>query len=127
MPKIKGGAKMPGKPKGPCSYPSCPKLTHDRYCKGHMSLVNKNYNKYQINPESNKRYGRAWKQTRDKYIKLYPLCEGCERQGRLTPTQEVHQILPLSKGGSNETNNLMALCKSCHSRIIAVNGGRWYG
>jgi 5-methylcytosine-specific restriction protein A len=37
----------------------------------------------------------------------------------------VHHILPLSKGGGNETSNLMALCKSCHSKITAESGDRW--
>jgi 5-methylcytosine-specific restriction endonuclease McrA len=35
--------------------------------------------------------------------------------GRLTPSEEVHHIIPLSEGGTNKQQNLMALCKSCHS------------
>ena len=38
-------------------------------------------------------------------------------EGRLTPAEEVHHILPLAVGGTHDENNLMALCKSCHSRI----------
>lgn len=116
---------MPRKPKRPCSYPGCPELTDDRYCEQHQSLVNKQYNKYQRNPESNKRYGRSWKRIRDRYIKTYPLCEECQRQGRLTPAEEVHHIIPLANGGSNNKENLMSLCKSCHSRITAQSGDRW--
>lgn len=55
---------MPRKPKSPCSYPGCPKLTDYRYCEKHKRLTNKNYNKYQRDPKSNKRYGRAWKRIR---------------------------------------------------------------
>ncbi len=116
---------MPYKPKRPCSYPNCPKLTDGMYCEIHKSLVNKHYNKYQRDPESNKRYGRAWKRIRDRYIKAHPLCEECEKEERLTPAEEVHHILPLSKGGGNETSNLMSLCKSCHSRITVESGDRW--
>jgi 5-methylcytosine-specific restriction protein A len=29
----------------------------------------------------------------------------------------VHHILPLANGGTNEEGNLIALCKSCHSKI----------
>ena len=38
-------------------------------------------------------------------------------EGRLTPAEEVHHILPLASGGTNDEGNLMALCKSCHSSI----------
>ena len=107
---------MPYKPKRPCSYPNCPKLTDGMYCEIHKSLVNKHYNKYQRDPESNKRYGRAWKRIRDRYIKSH-LSVKNEKEEKLTPAEEVHHILPLSKGGGNETSNLMSLCKSCHSRI----------
>jgi len=116
---------MPRKPKRPCSYPGCPELTDDRYCEQHQILVNKQYNKHQRDPESNKRYGRSWKRIRDRYIKTHPLCEECQRQGRLTPAEEVHHIIPLANGGSNNKENLMSLCKSCHSRITAQSGDRW--
>ena len=116
---------MPRKPKNPCGYPGCPELTYDRYCEKHKSLVNKNYNKYQRDPKSNKRYGRAWKRIRDRYAKEHPLCEECKKHGRLTPVEEVHHIKPLSQGGSNDFSNLMSLCKSCHSSITAKSGERW--
>ena len=44
----------------------------------------------------------------------------------LTPAQEVHHILPLSRGGTHEDANLMALCKPCHSEITARDGDRWH-
>lgn len=110
---------MPRKPKRPCSYPGCPELTDDSYCNKHKREMDKQYNKYQRDPESNKRYGRSWKRIRDRYIKTHPLCEECEKQGRLTPVEEVHHIIPLSRGGGNETSNLMSLCGSCHRKITA--------
>ncbi len=116
---------MPRKPKRPCSHPGCSEVSEARYCEKHKSLMNKNYNKYQRHPDSNKRYGRSWKRIRDRYIKSHPLCEECKKQGLLTPAEEVHHILPLSKGGGNETSNLMSLCKSCHSHITAESGDRW--
>nr|WP_255407226.1 MULTISPECIES: HNH endonuclease [Corynebacterium] len=39
-------------------------------------------------------------------------------------TQEVHHVVPLSRGGSHDFTNLMALCKPCHSRISALDGDR---
>lgn len=117
---------VPTKPKSPCSYPGCPLLTNGRYCEEHKKLTNKHYNKFQRDPKSNKCYGRAWKRIRDRYIKLHPLCEQCQTNGLLVAAEEVHHIRPLSKGGENETSNLMSLCKPCHSRITVVIGDRWH-
>ena len=117
---------MPYKPKRPCAYPGCGLLADSgEYCTEHKKVETKRYNKYQRDPASNKRYGRSWKRIRDRYIKAHPLCEECDRNGRIKAAEEVHHILPLSKGGGNETSNLMALCKSCHSKITAESGDRW--
>ena len=117
---------MPYKPKRPCAYPGCGRLAErEQYCAEHQKAMDKYYNQFQRDPASNKRYGRAWKRVRDRYIKSHPLCEECEKQGKLTAAEEVHHKLPLSKGGSNEKSNLMALCKSCHSRMTAESGDRW--
>ena len=37
---------MPKKPKRPCSYPGCPKLTDGRFCEEHQRQENKRYEKY---------------------------------------------------------------------------------
>ncbi|MEG0835608.1 MAG: HNH endonuclease [Christensenellaceae bacterium] len=34
-------------------------------------------------------------------------------------------MVPLANGGTHDESNLMALCKECHSRITAREGGRW--
>lgn len=118
---------MPIKPKRPCSMSGCGRLCDngEQYCSDHKQEVNTHYNKFQRDTMSKKRYGRAWKRIRDRYIKTNPLCEECQKNGRITPAEEVHHILPLSKGGGNETSNLMSLCKSCHSRITVKMGDRW--
>jgi 5-methylcytosine-specific restriction protein A len=53
------------------------------------------------------------------------LCEQCRKDGKLTPAQEVHHIVPLLAGGTHDERNLMSLCTSCHSEITAREGGRW--
>ena len=116
---------MPSKPKRPCSHPGCPRLTNDRFCEEHTKLEAKRYNRYQRDPASKKRYGSAWQKIRDLYIAAHPLCERCQKQGTLTPVEEVHHIVPLSKGGTHDESNLMSLCKPCHSEITAREGGRW--
>ena len=37
-------------------------------------------------------------------------------RGRATVAEHVHHIKPLAEGGTNDWNNLRALCQSCHSR-----------
>lgn len=117
---------MPRKPKRPCSHPGCPKLTDGRFCEEHAKAENKRYEKYDRDPAVHRRYGRAWKRIRDRHIATHPLCEMCKRQGRITPAEEVHHIKPLSQGGTHDDSNLMSLCKECHSRITAREGGRWH-
>lgn len=116
---------MPFKPKRPCSHPGCPKLTDGRFCEEHAKQEAAIYEKYQRDPAVKKRYGRSWKCVRDRFLAQHPLCEVCQKEGRLTPVEEVHHIVPLSKGGTNATENLMSLCKSCHSAVTAKEGGRW--
>lgn len=116
---------MPTKPKTPCGYPGCPELIHGRYCDTHQRIVNKQYERYERDPLTQKRYGREWKHIRDRYIKSHPLCNECLKNNILTTAAEVHHILPLSHGGTNDFINLMSLCKPCHSSISAKDGDRW--
>ncbi|MCI2205152.1 MAG: HNH endonuclease [Oscillospiraceae bacterium] len=115
---------MPRKPKRPCSYPGCPNLTDGQYCEEHQRLAAQQYNKYTRSPDTNKKYGRAWKRIRDRYAAAHPLCERCQKEGRLTPVEEVHHILPVSQGGDHRESNLMSLCQSCHTKIHLEMGDR---
>lgn len=116
---------MPKKPKRPCSFPGCPELVDGRYCEKHKQEVDRHYNKYKRDPETRKFYGRSWRKIRKAFITAHPLCEECKKHGRFTPVEEVHHIKPMSEGGTHDWDNLMSLCKSCHSRITAKEGGRW--
>ena len=116
---------MPRKPKRPCSHPGCPNLTDGRFCEEHARQHNQDYEKYERNKSNKRRYGRAWKRIRDKYVSQHPFCEVCYERGILVETEEVHHKKPLSEGGTHERDNLIALCKSCHSRIHAERGDRF--
>ena len=108
------------KPAKPCKYPGCPHLTHDTYCDEHRTLARKRYEKYERDPETNKRYGRAWKKIRARYVAAHPLCEMCQEEGRFTSVEIVHHIKELSDGGTHDEINLMSVCKSCHSKIHMI-------
>jgi len=115
---------MPRKPKRPCAYPGCPNLTDGQYCEEHRKQVDRSYNKYTRSPDVHKKYGRAWKRIRDRYVLEHPYCERCFAEGIITPVDEVHHIVPVSKGGTHERSNLMSLCQSCHNKIHHELGDR---
>ena len=116
---------MPYKPKRPCAYPGCGRLAvREQYCAEHQKVMDKQYNQYERDPASNKRYGRAWKRIRDRKIKANPLCEECLKNGVLKPAEEVHHIVPLADGGTSERSNLISLCRSCHMKAHVALGTR---
>ncbi len=115
---------MPRSPKKPCSHPNCPKLTDGRFCKEHEEQERKRYNKYERSPDAGRKYGRVWKRIRDRYFAAHPLCEQCQREGKLTPAVEVHHKLPVSQGGQHVHDNLMSLCRSCHNKMHLEIGDR---
>jgi len=111
---------MPYRPKKPCARSGCANLTHGRYCDEHAKADMREYNKYERDPESNKRYGRNWKKIRAAFISANPLCEVCKDSGRFAPAAVVHHKKKLSDGGTNDKDNLMSMCESCHSRLHAT-------
>lgn len=98
---------MPKKPLRPCSHPGCPNLCEGQFCEQHRVEERRKYDKYERSSDVNRKYGRAWKRIRDRYAAEHPLCVMCLREGRLTPVQEVHHILPVSKGGTHARDNLI--------------------
>ena len=110
---------MPHSPLRGCSSPGCRAraVSGSSYCEEHKKLHEKNYERYTRGYDPNKRYGRAWKRIRDRYVAEHPLCEMCLMDGRYTPVQEVHHIVPLSRGGTHDSSNLMSLCRSCHNKV----------
>lgn len=77
----------------------------------------KEYQKYYINP--------IWKENREHYLSLHPLCEICLQHERVVPAECVHHKIPFSRGVDERhkiqllTNdeNFMSLCKCCHKGV----------
>lgn len=58
---------MPRKPKKPCAYPGCPRLTEGRYCEKHQKERNAQYEKYGRDHKTTKRrYGKNWQVINDR-------------------------------------------------------------
>jgi len=98
---------MPTKPLKPCCCNDCPNLTNKKYCDKHKHL----------NRKKSKHYNSNWRRIRNNFLKINPFCKECYKNNKLTPANEVHHIIPVYEGGTNDYENLMALCKSCHSKI----------
>lgn len=117
---------MPRKPKRPCRYPGCRELCEDgeQYCPTHKKLMEKHYDNFTRGYNGHKRYGSQWRKIRTRYVHKQPLCEECLKHGRFVPVEEVHHIVPISEGGTNDESNLMSLCRSCHEKIHEKRGDR---
>ena len=113
---------MPYRARKPCAHHGCPHLVNARYCPEHARAEAARYNRYSRHRERDKYYGSRWKQIRTAYIAAHPLCEVCWDDGRLTPAVIVHHKVKLTDGGTNDWNNLQALCPECHSRFHAKRG-----
>ena len=112
---------MPIRPSYPCTYPRCPNLA----VKGGRCEQHKKQEQQQIDQQrgtANERgYTYHWRKVRGIKLNQNPLCEECRLSGEVTPANEVHH-----KDGNplnNKPDNLMSLCKSCHSHITATTQG----
>lgn len=57
-----------------------------------------------------------WQRLRLAKLASAPLCEPCERSGRITPAKHVDHIVSIASGGPAfpELSGLMSMCPSCH-------------
>jgi 5-methylcytosine-specific restriction protein A len=116
---------MPYKAKKPCAANGCAELTHNKYCVTHARSEMRDYNMYKRNPETIKRYGGGWKKIRRAFLMKNPVCQNCEKNNKIIPAEIVHHIITLDNGGTNEFDNLVALCNNCHEKIHAECGERF--
>lgn len=110
-----------------CKVKGCPNRSivgAGGYCEIHKYLYikeksqnSKLYEKYDRGYDHSKRYGANWQKIRNLYIRQNPFCEECEKKGKTTLATLVHHRIPISDGGSNNTDNLESLCNTCHEEI----------
>lgn len=57
----------------------------------------------------------TWRHFRAWYLSKHPLCEQCEKEGRITPAVMVDHIVEIKDGGAlTSESNAQALCWKCH-------------
>jgi 5-methylcytosine-specific restriction enzyme A len=52
------------------------------------------------------------------------LCQPCHRAGRVTASEAVDHIIPKAKGGTDDLENLEAICESCHRDKTTADQGK---
>lgn len=109
---------MPRKPQRPCRYPGCPHLTDGVYCEEHAKVMEQHYEKFQRGYSPGKRYGRAWKRIRDRYVHKHPLCEQCLKEGRYVAVEEVASLYAVYAAARSLTiSSVKAACVAASSHL----------
>lgn len=69
-------------------------------------------------------YDEAWRRCRNAFLAANPLCKDCLDRGRYRAAEEVHHVVKVRDDPSRrlDGDNLMALCKPCHSARTARGG-----
>lgn len=68
-------------------------------------------------------YDARWRKLRRIVLAESPICNHCG-----APAVDVDHIIPLSRGGTHDRENLQPLCHACHSRkTVLEDGGLGYG
>lgn len=65
----------------------------------------------------NGKYGREWQKIAIRYRREHKFCEICKGKGKWVRSVETHHIIPVSEGGTNNDENLLAVCRECHDKI----------
>lgn len=81
--------------------------------KENIKDLNENKDK-NYNSDNSNRYKRSVSETKKKVVAYNQdwKCDSCQK--KLPASFEVHHKLSLQSGGSNDIDNLVALCRNCH-------------
>ena len=68
---------------------------------------------------------KEWKELRARQLREHPLCQMCEREGKVTAAIDVHHVEPIEASMSHakmrelcfNPANLMSLCIPCHIQV----------
>lgn len=73
---------------------------------------------------SDRGYDHRWTKTSRRHLRNNPLCVLCKQAGFIVQAVLVDHIIPLSQGGTDERANRQSLCRSCHAKKTATEGGK---
>ena len=112
----------------PCREWGCPNLVKSRsqagYCDNHQhKRSNWNARPKRAGSTTERGYGHTWRKLRDCILKRDSyLCIQCRTHGRFVEATDVDHIKAKAYGGTDDPDNLQALCAPCHREKTAMEG-----
>jgi 5-methylcytosine-specific restriction protein A len=104
--------------------PGCPSLVYvGSRCEAHKAQAQDDRR-----PTAGRRgYDYAWQQKRARFLRLHPWCADPFEihAGRAVRAQVVDHKMARRRGGSDDDENLQALCTRCHNRKTDQVDGGW--
>jgi 5-methylcytosine-specific restriction protein A len=117
---------MPKKAPTPCRHPGCAQVV-DRsgYCDEHKRDAIGWRSDAQRGNRHERGYGSEWTRIRVRILKRdCGLCQPCLHTGAVTRASTVDHIVPKSENGTDDDDNLQAICDPCHSAKTALEAAR---
>lgn len=119
---------MPPRPSRPCNSPGCKVLVTDgtNTCATHKPLqqVGKFADKAR-GTRTERGYGYKWVKLRSQVLKRdCGLCQPCMRAGTVRAAKHVDHIKPKFEGGTDDVENLQAICVECHTEKTLSEAAR---
>lgn len=106
---------MPARPPKPCAHPGCVALVRKGRCPAHERIAG-SFADAARGTSTERGYGSAWRRLRLRVLRRdCGLCQPCLRANRVTLAQQVDHIIPKAEGGSDDMENLEAICAPCHN------------
>lgn len=116
---------MPTLAPKPCGHSGCRNLVRDgsTRCETHKEKKKSNFSRQLSSTERG--YGYAWQKLRLVILRRDGgICQACKALGKLTAGNIVDHIKPKEEGGSDDLDNLQAICKPCHTMKTAKESAR---
>jgi 5-methylcytosine-specific restriction endonuclease McrA/predicted kinase len=112
---------MPARALRPCKHPGCGRLSTDGACSLHAAQIKRERSNWSQKPPTERGYGSTWVKIRKlAMLRDGAICKVCLAEGRVTQATEIDHIIPKSQGGTDEEDNLQAICKRCHAHKTAL-------
>jgi 5-methylcytosine-specific restriction enzyme A len=111
---------MPLLPLQPCHYAGCHNLSRETYCPDHVAIHQQEIADSKRGGWSGKPYGHAWDVLSRRIRRKEPVCRQC----KIRAAQCVDHIVPKSRGGKDNVENLQPLCFGCHKTKTDAERGK---
>lgn len=108
---------MPVSAPKPCRHIGCAKLVRDGsgYCDAHKRAKPGSFADKSRGSSQERGYGWQWQKLRERIMRRdCGLCQPCQEAGRITAATHVDHKTPKARGGTDDEENLQAICVKCH-------------